>query len=101
MNLNIVPMREAFRDARCGNGVVRLKVLERLVREDDPPSKGDAAGVALKDIDFMVRVSQFHGNREVEPGRPAADACDPHGDRNLAPCLVAAMEIQFDRFGEL
>jgi hypothetical protein len=27
----------------------------------------------------MRGIAQFHGDRKIEPGRPAAQACDSHG----------------------
>jgi hypothetical protein len=78
MDLDIVPMSEFVADHRAGDGVVGHQVVDRLVREDDPPAERVAGPVALEQIDVVRRLAQLHRDREVEPGGTSAEACDAH-----------------------
>ena len=59
-------------------GIVRHQILDRLVGEDDAPAERVVGPVALEEVDLVRRVAQLHRDREIEPGRPAAEARDAH-----------------------
>src|SRR5690606_37343882 len=46
--------------------------------EHHPEPEGVPGAVALDDGDRVRRIRLLHQDAEVEPGRPAADADDPH-----------------------
>ena len=59
-------------------GVGGAEVLERLVGEHHAPAEGVVAAVALEHRDVGVGPGLLEQEREVEPGRPAADDRDLH-----------------------
>ena len=61
-----------------GVGVGFGEVAERLVREDNAPAERVVRPIALDDADRVARVRLFQQQRQVKPGRAAADAQDPH-----------------------
>ena len=81
MDVDVVPMRELVGDDLRRCGIVGGQVLDRLVGEDHAPAEGHAGRVALEYLDLVRRVAKLHRDREIEAGRPAADAGDLHAAR--------------------
>ena len=71
-------------DRRGARRVVLPEILERLVGEDHAPAEGVVGAVALEHEDVVRRIAQLHRDREIQPGRAAADAHDPHAGILLA-----------------
>src|SRR5262249_51600117 len=78
-DLDIVPVVEGALDLGRGLRIAAAHVLHGGVGEDDAPAEGVVRPVALHDPDLVIRVHLLHQRSEVEAGRPAADADDPHG----------------------
>src|SRR3546814_9302979 len=53
-------------------------MFHRLVGKDHAPAEGVARTVALEHGDLMLRISELHRNREIEPRGASANACDLH-----------------------
>ena len=83
VNVDVVPVVERRKNAFRGDRVVFAEIFQRLVGEDDPPTKGIVRAVALVDVDFMGRIPALGRNREVETARSASDASDLHVRRIL------------------
>ncbi|MCH5376812.1 MAG: hypothetical protein JJ992_22830 [Planctomycetes bacterium] len=73
-NRDVIPVGEVIADRLGALRVVRLHAAQRIVGQDDPPAEGIVGLVALEHYDLMGRVTQFHADREVETGRPPAQA---------------------------
>jgi hypothetical protein len=82
-------MGELAGDDPGGRGVVGHEVFKRLVGENDAPAEGYAARVALEHVHVMGGVAQLHRDREIEPGRPTADAGDFHFTRSMKSSTAA------------
>jgi hypothetical protein len=87
-DVDVGPVREAGGDRALGLGIRLLEVRERLVGEDDAPAEGVLGAVPLVDRDLVRRVEALHEDREVEPGRAAADDLDLHRDPMDAALLT-------------
>src|SRR5262249_49273306 len=74
--------------------VVGLQVVERLVGQHDAPPEGVVGPVALDHAYPVRRIAPFHRDREIEAGRPAADADDIHGHRrsSAAPQDISSLK---------
>src|SRR5262249_48911384 len=98
---DVVPIGEMGAHRFGALRVVRGEIGERFVGQDHAPAEGVVRPVALDDGDLMRRIAQFHGNREIEPGRPAAEACDSHGAESSRPvhgtCAIEAAHQPFPR----
>ena len=60
------------------DGIVGHQILDRLVGEDDAPAERVVGPVALEQVDVVRGIAQLHRDREIKPGRPAAEARDAH-----------------------
>src|SRR5262249_29726707 len=78
MDLDIVPVGEVGTDLGRALGVVRLQVVQRLLRQHHAPAEGVVRAVALDDADPVRGIAALHRDREIEAGRPAAYADDAH-----------------------
>ncbi|XEY01140.1 hypothetical protein P7L64_26595 [Tistrella bauzanensis] len=87
---DILPRRETADDRLGADRVVGPQIVHRLIREHHAPAEGVAGTVALDDLDVVGRVAQLHRYREIEAGRPAAEACNAH----LAPVLARVREAE-------
>ena len=68
---DVVPIDELAPDRPRAVGVRRFQVRKGFVGEHDTPTEGIVGAIALDDHDFMLRITQLHSNRKVEPGRPS------------------------------
>lgn len=59
-------------------GIAIGEMGEGVVGENDSPPEGVERAVALDHGDVVPRIELLHQDRVVQPGRPAADARDPH-----------------------
>src|SRR5215216_1528703 len=73
-----VPASEGIGDLEVGLGVGIAQRTQRLLAEDDPPAEGRVGCVPLEYTDVDRPVGLLEQDREVEPGRAAADDLDPH-----------------------
>src|SRR5208283_485293 len=71
--LDIVPVIEGVRDLLRALGVGGAHRLHHRVGKDDAPAEGVVRLVAFDDGDGVFRVSTFHQQTEIEPGRSSAD----------------------------
>ena len=78
MDVDIVPMGELAGDDRARDGIVGHQILDRLVGEDHAPAERVVGPVALEQVDLVRGIAQLHRDREIKPGRPAAEARDAH-----------------------
>src|SRR3546814_17806643 len=78
MDVVIVPVRELVDHHLGAYRVVLGKMFHRLVGKDHAPAEGVARTVALEHGDLMLRISELHRNREIEPRGASANACDLH-----------------------
>src|SRR6266545_1131047 len=77
-HVDVVPGLGGPGDARIGVLVSVFEEGERAVREDDAPAEGVVRPVALDDGDPVRWIALVQQDREVEPGRPAAQDLDSH-----------------------
>jgi hypothetical protein len=77
-DVDVVPVIERLQDRLRRRLVGGDEVAESLVGEHDAPAERVVGPVALDHDDVVPRVLLFHQDREVEAGRPAADAGDVH-----------------------
>jgi len=91
MHIDVVPGRkvpgEPFVESRVG----MLDASKRLVRKDDPESKGVIRGISLPNLDLVLRVEELDKRRKVEPGRPAADDREVEGRPRGAQLLSRSL----------
>ena len=87
-----VPAREGVRDLEVGLGVGVAQRPERLLAEDDAEAEGRVGRVALEDADVGGAVELAQENREVQPGRAAADDRDVHASTSCSrsSCSMSA-----------
>ena len=97
VHVDVVPMSEAVEDLGGADRVVRAQVVHGLVGEHDAPAEGVVGPVALHDRDLVGGIAQLHGDREVQPRRPAADANDPH--RWISRVIRVPRSAGFPRIG--
>ena len=76
VDVDVAPSREAPRDRRVEHRVRVLDAPERLVAEHHAQTERVVGGVALPDRDLVARVQPLRQDREVQPGRAAADDGD-------------------------
>jgi hypothetical protein len=74
----VLPAEGLLGDRLGGRRVVGPQALDQVVPEHHPPAVGDAGRVALEDGDVVARVAPLHQDGQVQPGRAATDADDPH-----------------------
>src|SRR5690606_36670532 len=77
-DIDVVPMGEAVENAFRAYGVVAAQIGHGLVGKDHAPAESVVRAVALDDRDIVLRIPKFHGDCEIEPGRPATNAHDLH-----------------------
>src|SRR5262249_15944006 len=78
MDLDVVPVGEVAGDRPVALRVVRLEGVEGLVGEDHAEAQGVVRPVALKHGDARGRPFLLEQDREIEPGRSAADDVNLH-----------------------
>ena len=78
MDLDVVPVGEVVGDRAVALAVVFLERLERLVGEHDAEAERVVRPVALVDGELHLRPGLLRQDREIEPGRAAADHVDFH-----------------------
>ena len=78
VDVDVVPVLEAVLDRRGALRVVLPEIVERLVGEDHAPAERVVGAVALDHENVVRRIAQLHRDREIQTGRAAADAHDPH-----------------------
>jgi hypothetical protein len=83
MDVDVVPAIEGAGDRSRRVGIGFGEIAERLIGKDDTPAERVVRAVALDDADMMAYVRALHQQRQIEAGRSATDAQDPH-DRTLA-----------------
>src|SRR5258708_39583608 len=76
VHIDVIPRRKVFGESLIEGGVRVLDASECLVGKDDPEPKRVVRGVALPDLDLVLRVQQLDQRRELKPRRPAADDRD-------------------------
>ena len=79
MDVDIVPMREFARDdLRRLTGSLANKFSTVWSEKTTPQPKVAPGRIALEYFDLVGGIAQLHRDREIEAGRPAADARDLH-----------------------
>ncbi len=78
VGLDVAPVLEALGDLGVALGVGGLEILERLVREDDPPTEGVVGTIALDDADRHLGKLPLHEDPEIQAGWTAAETVDLH-----------------------
>ena len=80
-----VDVDQFFLPDRCGlldllgrNRVASVEVGQDVIPEHDPPALGRAGRAPFEDGDVVSGILQLHQQREVEAGRAATHADDPH-----------------------
>jgi hypothetical protein len=74
----LLPDRCGLLDCPGRNRVASVEVGQDVVPEHDAPALGRAGCAAFEDGDVVPRILQLHQKREVEAGRAATHADDPH-----------------------
>ena len=77
-HLHIVPVIEGIADQRRTDRVGSAQVGQGLVRQHDAPAKGVKGPVAFDHRHLVRRVLELHQQREIQTGRAAAQAQNPH-----------------------
>ena len=89
--IDLVPVDEHVADRVIARRVVVAEIVQRLVGEDDAEAETVVAPVALEDRDPPARPRLLRQQREIEPGRAAADDGELHGAaRSVRPCPLSA-----------
>ncbi len=78
MDVDVIPMDEAVADALFGLWIAAFEVAQRFVGEHHAPAERVVGAVPFDHADAMAGIAQLHQYCEVETGRAAADANDPH-----------------------
>ena len=73
-----LPDRRGLLDFLGRNRVASVEVGQDVIPENDAPALGRAGRAPFKDGDVVSRILQLHQKREVEAGRAATYADDPH-----------------------
>jgi hypothetical protein len=84
VNGDVIPVDKRIANCLGGNGVVGVKIAERLVRQNHAPAKGVVGLVALDDDNIVRRVTELQRNREVEPTRASPKNCRTHAPAPFA-----------------
>ena len=84
-NGDVVPVDEGAPDGVGTLGIAGCEIGEGFVRQHDAPAKGVVRSIALDDDDLVARCAPFHGDGEVQSGRPSAETCDAH--TSLVSCI--------------
>ena len=92
MDLDVVPVGEVADDRAVALAVVGLERLQRLVGEHHAEAEGVVRPVALEHGDARLRPGLLHQDREVEPGRAAADDVDLHARLRLATRITLSLK---------
>ena len=75
---DVVPVGKVGPDRFGADGIVVGEVCKGFVRQHHPPTEGVVGTVALDHDDLVVRIPQFHRDREVERSRSTAQASYTH-----------------------
>ena len=78
MDLDVVPVGKVPDDGAIALAVIALERVERLVGEHHAEAEGIVGPVALEHGDARLRPCLLHQDREIEPGRAAADHVNFH-----------------------
>ena len=78
MDLDVVPVGKVADDGAIALAVVAFERVERLVGEHHAEAEGIVGPVALEHGDARLRPCLLHQDREIEPGRAAADHVNFH-----------------------
>ena len=81
--INVIPGFKAARDFRVRWFIRYAQIAERLAGKHHAPAKRIVRPVAFMDGDVMRGIGLLHQDREVHPGRAAADDFDFH-ERSLS-----------------
>src|SRR5919197_664580 len=73
-----VPAREGVRDLEVRLRIGVAERTKRLLAEDDAEAEGRIGRIPLEDADVDTPVELAQQDRQVQPGRPAADDLDIH-----------------------
>src|SRR6185295_3778782 len=84
VNSDVIPIDKRIANCLGGNGVVGVKIAERLVRQNHTPAKGVVRFVALDDDNIVRSVTELQRNREVEPTRASPKNCRTHAPAPFA-----------------
>ena len=76
--VDLVPVDEDVPDRVVAFPVVVPEIVERLVGEHDAEAERVVAPVAFVNLDVPAGPGFLRQQREIEPGRSAADHRDPH-----------------------
>ena len=78
MDLDVVPVGKVPDDGAVALAVIAFERVERLVGEHHAEAEGIVGPVALEHGDAGLRPCLLHQDREIEPGRAAADHVNFH-----------------------
>src|SRR2546422_2019980 len=81
VDVDVVPMMESPRHLFVSLAIRVGQVVLGGVGEDDAEPERGIEGVPLDHRDVVGGIGLLHLDREVEPGRPATQHDDLHGDR--------------------
>src|SRR5687768_6358638 len=92
-DVDVVPLFAGGGDPLEGRRVAVAQVIERLIREDDPPPEGVVGTVTLDHRHRMRGILLLHEQREVEARGTAAKDRDAHqgATNRLRPSLLFAI----------
>ncbi len=78
MDFDVVPVGEILRNGAVALAIVGLEGFQRLVGEHDAEAERIVGPVALEHGDPRLRPRLLHQDREIKPGRTAADDVNLH-----------------------